>query len=180
MAAVPENLAGLSRIMAALSGIGFVLCPLLLVAAFLIPGGHTDWILGQHHLRELLRADVPYAFRVAALLFEAGPTGFVMWALWSLRRLFQRYAAGDVFSNEALNCLNHVAAALFAEVITGFVVQAPVSLLLTWWRGEGHREIALGLSSGDFGSLFLAGAMLVIARVMAVARRMADENESFV
>jgi len=176
---VPENLAGLSRIMAWLSGAGLFLCPLIVGAAFLIPGGHSDWYLGETHLQEMLKGNIPLPYRLGALAFEAAPTAFIMWGLWSLRRLFLRYAANDVFSNETLRCLNNVAVALFAQVIVSFAVQAPVSLLLTWPRGTGHRAISLALGSDDFGSLFLAGVVLVIARVMAVARRMADENESF-
>jgi len=38
----------------------------------------------------------------------------------------------------------------------------------------------LSIGSDDIYSLFVAGVILVIARVKAVARRMADENESFV
>jgi hypothetical protein len=181
VAAVPDNLAGLSRIMAGLSGIGFAVYPLMAAATFLFPGDATDWMMfHQAHLGEALNAEVPFGLRLAALACEAAPTAFVLWALWSLRRLFLRYAAGDVFSNETLRLLNNVAVALFAQVVVGFAMQAPISLLLSWAAGHGHRSISLSLGSDDVFSLFLAGAVLVIARVMAVARRMADENESFV
>ncbi|HEY4123568.1 MAG TPA: DUF2975 domain-containing protein [Rhizomicrobium sp.] len=178
---VPENLAGLSRIMAWLSTAGLIIYPLMVVAIFLCPGEMTDWLMfHQNDLGPLLAAKVPFVYRLGALAFEAGPTLFVMWALWSLRRLFLRYTAGDVFSNEALHLLHNVAVALFAQVIVGFAVQAPVTFLLTYPLGHGHRFISLSFGSDDVFSLFLAGAVLVIARVMAVARRTADENESFV
>ncbi len=181
MAAVPENLAGLSRIMAGLSGVGLVLYPLMVASTFLLPGDATDWMmLHQDHLGRILNAGVPLTFRLAALAFQAAPTAFVMWALWSLRQLFLRYATGDVFSNQTLRLLHHVAVAIFAQVIVAFVIQAPVTFLLTYPLGHGHREISLSLGSDDVFSLFMAGVVLVIARVMAVARRMADENESFV
>jgi hypothetical protein len=181
MAAVPQNLAGLSRIMAWLSTLGIAVFPLMMAAIFLWPGEHTDWLMfHQDDLAPLLTQHVPLAYRLGALAFEAGPAFFVMWALLSLRRLFLRYAAGDVFSNETLHLLHNVAVALFAKVIVGFAVQAPVTFLLTYPLGNGHRFISLSLGSDDVFSIFLAGAVLVIARVMAVARRMADENESFV
>ncbi len=41
---VPTNLAGLSRIMAWLSGVGLVLCPLIVAATFLLPGGATGLV----------------------------------------------------------------------------------------------------------------------------------------
>src|SRR6185437_1428433 len=180
MAAVPDNLAGLSRIMAGLSGAGLIFYPLMIVAVFLFPGSPTDWMMFQDHLGPMLNAHVPLSFRLAALACEAAPTAFVIWALWSLRQLFLRYAAGDVFSNGALRLLHHVAVAIFAQVIVAFIAQGPVTFLLTYPLGHGHRSISLSLGSDDVFSLFMAGVVLVIARVMAVARRMADENESFV
>ena len=180
MAIVPDNLAGLSRVMAGLSGAGLVFYPLMIAAVFLFPGSPTDWMMFQDHLGPMLNANVPLSFRLAALACEAAPTAFVIWALWSLRQLFLRYAAGDVFSNGALRLLHHVAVAIFAQVIVAFIAQGPVTFLLTYPLGHGHRSISLSLGSDDVFSLFMAGVVLVIARVMAVARRMADENESFV
>ncbi|HVP84625.1 MAG TPA: DUF2975 domain-containing protein [Rhizomicrobium sp.] len=178
---VPENLAGLSRIMAWLSTAGFLIYPAVTVAIFLLPGSSTDWLMfHQDDLGPLLAKKVPLIFRLGALAFEMGAVACVMWALWSLRRLFLRYAAGDVFSNQTLHLLHSVAVALFAKVIVGFAVMAPVTALLTYPLGHGHRFISLSFGSEDVSALFLAGAVLVIARVMSVARRMADENESFV
>jgi hypothetical protein len=65
-------------------------------------------------------------------------------------------------------------------VIVAFAVQAPITFLLSYPLGHGHRFVSLSFGNQDVFTLFLAGAVLVIARVMAVARRMADENESFV
>lgn len=180
MAAVPDNLAGLSRIMAGLSGIGLVLYPLMVVAVFLFPGSPTDWMMFQDHLGPMLNSTVPIFFRLAALGCALPQVAFGMWALWMLNRIFRRYASGDVFSVETLRYLNHIAVALFAQVIVSFAAQAPITYFLTFPLGHGHRSISLSFGSDDVYSLFVAGVILVIARVMAVARRMADENESFV
>ena len=80
----------------------------------------------------------------------------------------------------ALSSLNRVAALMFWYVLVSFVTQAPVSYLLSLYRPPGHREISLGFTSHDVTFLFMAGVVLVIARVMGEARRVADENESFV
>jgi hypothetical protein len=180
MAAVTDNLAGLSRIMAGLSGAGLVIYPLMVAAAFLFPGSPPDWMMFQDHLGPMLNSAVPLSFRLAALGCALPQVALGMWALWMLNRIFRRYAAGDVFSVEALRHLNHIAVALFAQVIVSFAAQAPITYFLTFPLGHGHRSISLSFGSDDVYSLFVAGVMLVIARVMAVARRMADENESFV
>ncbi len=174
------HLAMLSRIMAWLSVIGFVLQPIVVITIFADPD-HSHWLkLDMDHLGATLNAAVPLAARVVAMACALAATAFTMWALWSLSRLFFLYARGRVFSRDALSALNHVAVALFASVIVGFVMHAPISLALTWYRGADHRSIALSFGSQDVATLFMAGAVLVIAKVMAEARRVADENESFV
>ena len=182
MADMPSttNLSRLARLMARLSAAGAVLVPLAVAAIFLAPFAGTVTGLDWNGMSATQIARTPFDFRAVAFLFALAPTGFTVWALWSLKRLFQGYAQGDVFSHHALRMLNHVAVALFASVITGFVMQLPITLLLSWYRGEGHRALTIGIGSHEVSGLFLAGAVLVIARVMAEARRVADENESFV
>ena len=182
MADMPQatNLSRLAGLMAGLSAAGAVLVPLCLAAIFLYPfGGYAiglDW--NGHTALEI--AKTPFGFRLVAFLFALAPAGFTVWALLSLRRLFLLYAHGEVFSHQALRMLNHVAVALFASVIVGFVMQAPITLLLSWHLGAGHRSVSIGIGSHEVASLFMAGVVLVIARVMAEARRVADENASFV
>ena len=174
------SVARLSMIMAWLSTIGFVILPLVLAYAFLDPD-HSRWMMFTYeHGGVDLSSEQPLQFRLIALVCALVSTGFTMWALWSLRRLFILYARGSVFSAEALAALNHVAVALFASVVVAFAMQAPISLALTWPRGVHHREISLSFGSGDVGTLFMAGVVLVIARVMAEAQRVADENAKFV
>ena len=175
-----SNLAGLSRLMAGFSTVGAAILPLLVVVTFVFPG-KTDWLsFDVNHLGATLSISVPLLYRLAALVCDLVPTGFSVWALWSLRQLFLKYSVGEVFSAEALQYLNNVAVALFAGVIVDFAMQAPISFLLTWPLGRGHTEISLGFGSSDVAQLFMAGVVLVIARVMVVARRVADENAKFV
>ncbi|MDE2182598.1 MAG: DUF2975 domain-containing protein [Alphaproteobacteria bacterium] len=175
-----RGFAGLSRWMAGCSALGVGLYPLLLAVTFLFPQ-HTGWLMFDvNHLGSTLSESTPLPYRLGALACAAVPAGFIVWALWSLHRLFLCYAAGEVFSAGPLKHLTHVAVALFANVIVAFAMQAPISFLLSWPLGHGHREISLAFGSGDVEQLFTAGVMLVIARVMAEARRMADENAKFV
>jgi hypothetical protein len=65
-------------------------------------------------------------------------------------------------------------------VIAGIIMQGAISLALTWSLGQGHRAISIGFGSNDIAGLFMAGVVFVIARVMAEARRVAEENAGFV
>ena len=87
-----------------------------------------------------------------ALICEIVPLGFVLWALWSLRQVFANYARGEVFTAEPLRHLNNVALALFWGVVAGFVMQAPISFLLNYYHGPGHREVSARLRLGRRGA----------------------------
>jgi hypothetical protein len=178
--AVSPRLLSLSRVMAWLSLIGFIIVPLITAYVFLSPEKSRWVMLDIDHLGAALNDKVPLNFRLLGLACEFVPVAFTMWALWSLRQLFAIYSRGEVFSAGAFRALNNVAIALFGGVIASFVMQAPISFLLTYPLGHGHRFVSLAFGSNDVATLFLAGVVLVIARVMAEARRVAEENAGFV
>jgi hypothetical protein len=178
--APPTKLARLSSVMSFLSLLGMIVMPPLIIAIFLHPDTTQFLMWRLDHLGTDLTGQIPLQYRVEALACEAVPLGCTVWALWSLRQLFANYAKGQVFSPEPLRHLNNVANALFLGVLADFVMQAPISYLLTWHLGPHHREISLSFGSNDAARLFIAGTVLVIARVMAEARRVADENAAFV
>ena len=175
-----SSVATLSMCMAWLSACGFVCLPVAVIYTFLEPDNSRWLMMHFNHGGGGMTAATPIAFRLAALACALVPTAFTMWALWSLRRLFLLYAGGNVFSQEALSALNHVAVALFASVVVAFISGAPITLLLSWPNGPHHREISLSFGSDDVATLFIACTVLVIARVMAEAQRVADENAKFV
>jgi len=176
----PTKLARLSRVMSVLSLIGMLVIPALVAAIFLHPDTTQFLMFRLDHLGADLNGTIPLQFRVGALLCEVVPLGATVWAMWSLRQLFASYAQGRVFSPEPLRHLNNVATALFLGVITDFAMQAPISYLLSLHNPPGHREISLSFGTSDAAWLFIAGTVLVIARVMGEARRVADENAAFV
>ncbi len=176
----PSTLARLSRIMSVISLLGMIAIPALVIAIFLYPDVTQFLMLRLSHLGAELSSRIPLQYRAAALLCDAVPLGCTVWAMWSLKQLFANYAAGLVFASEPLRHLNNVANALFLGVLADFLMEAPISFILTWHLGPHHRSVSLSFGSNDAAWLFIAGTVLVIARVMAEARRMADENAEFV
>jgi len=173
-----SRLVWLSRLMAGLSTIGMVLSPLIDLVIYVWPGAREGLILDVDHVGGLLNDAVPLPYRLGALVFSLGAEALTVWALWSLRGLFLSYAKGEVFTPGALKLLNNVAVALFASVIATFVMHAPISLILS--TAVHKPAISLDFGSGDAVTLFTAGVMLVIARVMNEAGRIAEENAKFV
>jgi len=169
-----------SYVMAWLSTVGAVLGPALLVACFAFPDGTRAMDIHLGHYGGYLTAAVPLGDRLFALVFALIPTLIASWGLIALAGLFRCFVAGQVFTVQSLRALSHVTMALFWNVIAAFVAEAPITYFLTNHLGHGHREISLTLGSDDVQVLFVAGVAYVIARVMAEARRLAEENEGFV
>lgn len=176
---VSAKLVRTSRIMAALAGIGAAIYLAMEILLFAAPNiANAFSAVSIHGNLPLIGA--PLANRLGALAFDLIPGALVVWALLELRRLFLFYARGEVFSEGALRALNRVAALMFIEVLAAFVVQAPQTYILSLANPPGQRSMSLGLGSNDLAFLFMAGVVLVIARVMAEARRVSEENASFV
>ncbi|MGH6888463.1 MAG: DUF2975 domain-containing protein [Rhizomicrobium sp.] len=177
--AVSERLARASRIMSWFSAAGTVLVPAGTVFCFLAP--HLARMLGadlDHHGLSHLTLAVPLADRAIALLFALIPAGIATFGLAMLTRLLRLFARGKVFGADSLHALGLITAALFWNVVAAFVMEAPISWFLTRWQP--HAELQLTIMSDDIQILFLAGVAWVVARVLAEARRLADENASFV
>jgi hypothetical protein len=174
------KLARLSRLMSVLSLIGMVVAPVAVVWTFLHPERTRFLMLHLNHVGDRLSSAVPLDNRLEALAIELVPLALAMWALWSLAQVFRCYARGQVFGAEPLRHLNNLAVALAASVIADLAAQLPISLLLSWHLGPHHRELSLSFGSDDVSRLFVAGAVLAMARVMDEARRVADENAGFV
>jgi hypothetical protein len=175
-----SNVAWLSRAMAVLTTIGLVLAPAVLIVVFLFPERAAVFDINVDNLGADLNTATPLVWRLAALVCSLIAEGFTLWALWSLRSMLLLYAKGEVFSQRTFTLMNNIAVALFAGVLVGFVMRAPITLLMSWPLGAGHRHISLSFGSGDVITLFEAGVVLVIARVMREAGRLADENAKFV
>jgi hypothetical protein len=173
---------GLGRTSSILAGVaifGAGLWPLLVSAEFLIPDamqgqGFTSDVEGL----KVLSDAIPFGDRLLALTCYALPTSLAVWGLVSVSRLFRAFAQGQVFSQAALGALYRIATALALNVVTGFVTQIPVSYFLT--RDYPGHHGAMGFGVADVVLLFVAGATYVFARVLADAKRVAEENASFV
>jgi hypothetical protein len=176
---VSKGLARASRVMSWFAAAGTVAVPAGTVFCFLAP--HLARILGaglDHHGLSHLTDAVPLADRAIALAFASVPAGIATFGLAMLTRLLRLFHRGDVFGADSLRALALITTALFWNVVAAFVMEAPITYFLTRWQP--HAELQLTLMPDDVQILFLAGVAWVVARVLAEARRLADENASFV
>lgn len=108
------------------------------------------------------------------------PVAFSMLALLRVRRCFDSFAAGRYFEAAVVDGLRGFAGMTALSCAVGFVLQAPLSALLSWHNAEGHRFISFGIGSEQVRTLFFAATVWIIAAVMARAVALARENAEFV
>jgi hypothetical protein len=117
------------------------------------------------------------AAAIAALLVVSGPT---LWGLWELKRLFEGYATGAIFTVCAARQLRRCGFAVLLSAAKTVVGSVLLSLALSIDLPKDHRALMISFSSDDLALLLIGGILLVIARVMEEAARLAEENAAFI
>lgn len=176
------RIASVSRIIAAICGFLLILFPIGLASLSFF---WLEFLAMQSAAQQMgIQAeDISLLSRTAAYGAIMVQTAPLLWALWALRRLFEGYAAGAVFTTEAARYLKQVAFALLSILLVRPLGGALFSLALSIDTtkapgGQGHLILAFGSTEVLIG---LAGAMvLVITWIMGEAAAMAEENQSFV
>jgi hypothetical protein len=103
-----------------------------------------------------------------------------LYALLQAWHLFGAYGRGVVFGPEASARLRRLAWALMAAALVRPLTKTVVVLLLTWHNPPGQRQLVISLSWEDYLSLLFGGLLFAMSWAMAEARRLEQENASFV
>ena len=174
-----DRITKVSRGIATACGLLFLLLPVFLAVISL---GFPHFLLLQSAARQfnLQVDDLSVLTKLAAygaMMVQSLP---MLFALWVLRKLFQGYATGRVFTVEAAKRLKQAAFALLSMVVMTPVGGALFSLALSIATPPGQNKLVLGIGSPQVW-IGLAGAMvLVTAWIMGEAAALAEENKSFV
>jgi hypothetical protein len=168
----------LSRLLAWVAVVIMAAYPIGVIVGFLVPGAADDTMsVVIPQLCFLDKSAISLPFRLGALAFALFSVGFVEWALYATWRLLSLYGRADVLSPEALRWLKQIGVALFASVVVDFALRLPISAILSWPLGAGHRFASMSFGSNDVLTLFAACVILVISRVMGEARRIAGATD---
>lgn len=108
------------------------------------------------------------------------PAGIAVYGFDQLRRLFELYMDGEIFSLNCVSRLRSFAHALLVYGIASPIALALISVIVTMNNPPGERALSITLSSNDVVTLFLGGVFIAIAQVMVEGRRLAEENSQIV
>lgn len=176
-----EKLQHISRLMALLAMAGMIIVPLEVLTSYLLPGKlpfhDFQFCLSENCGGDLVR--YPFDRRLIAAAVMMIPAGFAVWMFASLTRLFFRYARGEIFSTPAIGYLRSAAVGLIACVVLRLALKVPVMAFLSWQNlAGGHRSFGIFFEIHDIDLilLFIAGTLLSLTQVIAVAKTLAEKK----
>jgi hypothetical protein len=116
---------------------------------------------------------------VGAFLTEI-PVVLMCAGLWQVRKCFQGFSQGEVFTNEAAVYLKKFSVWMMRSAFAALIVSALLSSLLTLGNAPGSRIVAVGLSTEQVLLLFFSCVVWLMAEIIRQGQALAQENSSFI
>ena len=120
---------------------------------------------------------LPWALRTVVTVVPALTFAY---AMWQLAKLLKLAATGDVFSAPAAAYLRSFGVWLLVttllQVSLGFVVRA----MYLWLSDAEHGRLDLTLHSSNLWNVFISALFMLVARVLADAYVIAEENKQII
>lgn len=161
-------------------------CLLLIVALPILVAAYWSvadtGLLAVHAnmLPSLIQAPLQDWQRLGGALVTCLPVALMMRGLWEARLCFKQFAAGQVFTAQAVQRLRSFAGWIMASSLASILIGPVVSVVLTFNNATGNRHVAIGIGTDHVLTLLFAAVVWVMAAVIAQGQVLAEENSSFV
>jgi hypothetical protein len=101
----------------------------------------------------------------------------VIWfALYQLVKLFRNYERGDIFSLANVGHYRKLGYTVFAWVFANKLVEALMSVVLTFQNPAGQRQLVISLGSTDLIGFAIGGLIILIAWIMNEGHKLNEEQ----
>jgi len=127
-----------------------------------------------------IRQPLQYWQRWAAAGLIGVPIVLLCAGLWQARQCFAGFASGQVFTSQAVRCMRHFAAFIFASVLASLIVVPCLAVLLTLYNPEGQRMVTIALDSFHVFTFFFAAVVWLMAAIIGQGQMLAEDNASIV
>ena len=117
---------------------------------------------------------------VLGLICSFIPVAILLYGVWRLRLLFGLYRRHIFFSVDNIRHLYIFSLTLFVSALSAPLVDAVLSVVLTFANPPGQKALSLHFGSAEVSTLFIAGALMTISWIMREAHGLAKENAEFV
>lgn len=129
---------------------------------------------------EIIPDHMPWWQVMGGILLSSIPLLILARGLRALRGLFCIYGTGEYFSHESALLLGKVGQGVALWVLSSFLLEPIISIWATMLQPAGERIMTLSFDSSQVVALFLAGSVMVIARILGLASAVAAENRQFI
>ncbi|USG60685.1 DUF2975 domain-containing protein [Sneathiella marina] len=120
---------------------------------------------------------LPTEILAAGYLSSIFPLTVLVFVLLSLRKIFQLYKKGIVFSLEHVALFKKTAKLLVFWVLVSIAYESVKSVLFSLENPPGEKVLSIGFGSDEVTVILVAAFVYVIAWVMDEGRALAEENE---
>lgn len=128
------------------------------------------------HFLNLTHININPLTKFFAILASMLQVAVIIYALNQLIKLFSNYQKGEIFSLSNVICYRKLGYSFFACVITDKIVDALISIILTYQNAIGHRQIVFRLGSSDFVALTIGVLIILIAWIMNEGYKLDQEQ----
>jgi len=151
-----------------------VVSPILTIAFWVnfnnLPAGFRDELL-------ISPQEVISNLQIAlALITNMLPVGAAMYVILTFRRLFCFYEKGIIFTRQNVACYRQIGYGTLIYAVTDFLYNTGLSVILTFHRPEGERQLQITIGTVDLTTLTVATMLLLVSWVMNEAAQMEEER----
>jgi Protein of unknown function (DUF2975) len=118
--------------------------------------------------------------RIVGIFLTEIPVVLMCLGLYQVRKCFQGFAKGEVFTHDASGHLKRFSVWMMRSAIAALVVGALLSSLLTLGNTPGQRVVAIGVSTEQLLLLFFSCVVWLMAEIIHQGQALAQENSSFI
>ncbi|MCL9780681.1 DUF2975 domain-containing protein [Vibrio sp. S4M6] len=114
--------------------------------------------------------------RLLAIIASLALSSILIYALWTLVKLFRHYEQGDIFSLENAKFYQKLGYSVFYWVIGSVVYKTVIILILSFNNPPGQRLLSISFGGADLLTLLFGLMVMIISWVMKEGYMIADEN----
>ncbi len=170
-------------------GTASALIPVLLIFVTLYVyfiGGDTLWFAfldqNQWYHSGWVHPDAPVPFlqRLIYFIVWITPVAFGVFAVYAALRAMALIRKGILFDERVSLRLRQAGIGTSGSGLADFLANLVTPMMLSWTNPDGPEPIRWYFDSEPAGLIVCGGGFYLIGWILAEARRLADENESFI
>ena len=128
----------------------------------------------------MMPINLSWVTKLYGYLLEFIPNTLIVMCWFTAASFFRSVRELSIFSIKNAKRLHRIGWFLLMAKLSGFLVQLPLSALLTWGNGVGHRQMSLSLSGSDIGLLGVALVVILASWIVREGAGIDSDNKQII